>query len=163
MRPALITICLFVCSLHCSAQQITNYLQVVTNTSMDFVINTVSDIENNHVRTNAYTINCKTVANDCHVYAKLDVLTSPTGWTLPAGAGKFQAVLASTTSTSATNVQTAPFIFTSNDLLMFREPQMSVWDPVRNWNYHFTLLAPGYNYFAIGFYTFRITISMTQP
>lgn len=146
------------------AQNSTNYIELQPNTAWNFNCNDEICLEQGIKIANAFTIKVKTVDDAAYVYIRQAATSYPSGWNpAPVGGGSIAIDLISTTSTNATSVQQNQMTVTGTNALIFVQPKMSSNTSARNFNYDLILRPTGYEYFVPGYYTFTVTVSMTQP
>lgn len=133
-----------------------NYMEVNTNTTLNFVCDGPEDLENDIILSNAITLNLRTKNSDSRVYVKLQSYNAPGGNT-----GNCPLKI-DWTSDNSNNVQSLvrdPLQLTNMDQMLFAQPQRS--NPL-SFQYDLILSALGYDYPA-GQYSFTILFTMTQP
>ncbi len=152
----LITLLLFPLS-SLFAQNGNNYLEVITNTSLNFTCDAPEDLENDQTINNAITLRVRSRNSNCTISAKLNTFLGPSGFsttTYP-----LQLDYTSTNSTRAYNVNTNPVTLTMSNLTLFNQYSSN---SIFNYYYNLILKAPGYTY-PLGQYNYVILFTMTQP
>lgn len=157
MRLFLLTYLLLLSAGAIYAQNSNNYLEVNTNTGLNFTCNDPSDLENDQTISGALTVRIRSRNNSCGVYAKISSFIGPPGFsttTYP-----IQLDYTSTNSNRANGIITNPITLTTTNQLLFQQLSSN---SVFSYYYNLILKAPGYTY-PLGHYNFVILFTMTQP
>lgn len=152
----LITLLLFPLS-SLFAQNSNNYLEVITNTSLNFTCDAPEDLENDQTINNAITLRVRSRNSNCTISARLSTYIGPAGFsttTYP-----LQLDYTSTNSTRSYNLNANPITLTTSNLTLFNQYNSN---SVFNYYYNLIFKAPGYTY-PLGQYNFVILFTMTQP
>lgn len=147
----------FLLPLAAPAQNSTNYLDLVINTPLNFVLDNTSELENNATLSNALRINIKSGSKACYVYAKLNSITGNTS--TPLTTGFFAIKFKSASHSNYSNLNTQDIVLTYSNQLLFQQVKTS---SERSYYYDFKLYDIGYEYNP-GTYGFTVQFTMTQP
>ncbi len=157
MRLFLTIYLLLMSAMHLYAQNGNNYLQVNTNTGLNFVCNSPESLENDQTISGAFTVMVRSRNSNCSIYAKISSFIGPSGFsttTYP-----IQLDYTSSNSNRASNVVSAALTLTSVDQRLFNQSNSN---SLFSYYYNLILKAPGYTY-PLGHYNFVILFTMTQP
>jgi hypothetical protein len=147
-------------SIDTQAQLFSNYIDVNTNSILNFTINDAASLENSQTINNAISIRVRSVTNACRVYARLSNFTAPAGFypsTSPLALD-----WTSDTSPNAGSLAKNLISLEVTDKLLFTQPQMFFLYSYYQFNYNLVLQNLSYDY-PPGYYNFTILFTMTQP
>ncbi|OSZ78726.1 hypothetical protein CAP35_10905 [Chitinophagaceae bacterium IBVUCB1] len=157
MRIFLLIILLLSPASYMFAQNGNNYLEVITNTTLNFTCDAPEDLENDQTINSAITVRVRSRNNNCTISAKLSTFLGPSGFTTTTY--PIQIDYTSTNSTRAYNINTNPISLTTTNQTLFNQYTSN---SVFNYYYNLILKAPGYTY-PLGQYNYVILFTMTQP
>ena len=154
---SVIWILLLVTSNSALAQNNTNYLQVITNTTLNFNVNDANDLENAQTLSNALTIKMMSKAKNCNVSAKISSYTVPAGFLATTSPIKLD--FTSTTATNTSYIYSGALTLSSSDQLLFSQNKSGA----TNYYYYDVIMGPLDYSYGPGNYNFTITFTMVQP
>lgn len=157
MRLFLTLYLLLMSAISLYAQNSNNYLQVNTNTGLNFVCNSPESLENDQTINGAFTIRVRSKNNNCSIYAKISSFIGPSGFNTTNY--PIQLDYTSTNSNKVFNIVSVPLTLTSVDQRLFNQYSSN---NLFDYYYNLILKAPGYTY-PLGHYNFVILFTMTQP
>lgn len=144
-------------AMHLYAQNSNNYLQVNTNTGLNFVCNSPESLENDQTISGAFTVMVRSKNRNCSIYAKVSSFIGPSGFSTTIY--PIQLDYTSTNSNKASNIVSTALTLTSVDQRLFTQSSSN---NLFSYYYNLILKAPGYTY-PLGHYNFVILFTMTQP
>lgn len=141
------------------AQNSDNYLDVIVNTSLNFTVNTVSEIENDQPVPGAFTITFKNKDKTRSIYARISSVTTPQGFT---ATSPYPIAIdyTSDNSSNESNLITGALQLTSTDQRLFTQVKKN--STLFQFNYDLVYKATNWLY-PPGNYSFTITFTMTPP
>lgn len=145
-----------------SAQNSNNYIEIVSNTSLNWNINTVTETENNQTITGAITIRVKnrtTPPSYRSVYVRCSSITGPAGFTIPSI--PLQLDYTSDNSSNESNLITTPLTITTTNQRLFTHARHSSGGPY-NFNYNLIHTATNWD-FPPGTYNYTLTFTFVNP
>lgn len=162
LKSLYITLIIFVCCTYCSyGQNSNNFMEVWSNTSLNWSINTVSEVENNQTITGAITLWVKNRSNPSQrsVYVRVSNFTGPAGFTPPSI--PLQLDYVSDNSSHETNLVTTPFTLTTTNQRLFTHKKHSS-NSTYSFNYNIIHTATNWN-FPPGTYNYTLTFTFVNP
>ena len=160
MRKVVIVFFVLLISVFTKAQNSNNYLQVFTNTGINFLIDDPAALENPQTINGAFTIRVRTKKKTCYVYARISNYNAPSGF-YPASS-PLALDWTGDSSPNAFNITTAPITLEAYDKLLFSQPKMSNSPSYYQFYYDLKLSGLSYDY-PPGNYNFTILFTMTHP
>lgn len=153
------TLVLSLCFFPVFAQNSTNYVDAILNTSMNFTVSTVANIEGDHTMAGALTISFRNEAKTREIYAKISATTHPAAFT-PTSPYPIALLHTSNNSTNESNLITTALQLTSADQRLFTQVKKNSF--LFQFNYDIIYKATNWLY-TPGDYSFTITFTMTPP
>lgn len=148
---------LLYCPGRISAQNSTNYMQIITNSSLNFYIDSPSDLETAHTKYNALTVRVRTKSKSCHVSARISNYSVPAGF-YPTSS-PIQLDFTSTTASNASYIYSGPLALNVYDQLLFAQYKNG-----STYNYYYNVIMGPLDYsYVPGNYSFTILFTMVQP
>lgn len=138
------------------AQDANNFLQVNTNTTLNFIFDDPSDIESPQIIPNAISIQVRSKDKSCNISARLSAFTYP--YSFVPSSSMIALHWSSDNSNKDYNLNPNPVYLTAMDQTLFsqnKHPQTFTY------NYNLLLEPAGYN-MVPGNYSFTILFTMTQ-
>ena len=142
------------------SQNQSNYIQINLNSTLNFLITSPNNIESDQTIQNALTIQVMSKASNCSIYARLNNLTYPSGFTVPSPFLKID--WTNDNSNKDYNLITAPIALNSTDQLLFSQKKMPSASNYYSYYYNLILSPPTYA-LVPGSYSFNILFTMTEP
>ena len=158
MKNLLLAI-LLLTGIRAAAQNSNNYIQVYTNQSLSWSLNTQSEIENDQTIYNAIRIRVKNRSSQRSVYARLYSYSGPPGFSFPGSPLQLDYIYDN--SNYETSLITTPLTLTTTDQRLFTHRRYHA-NKVYDFNYSLILKATDWTY-APGNYSFTILFTFTQP
>lgn len=141
------------------AQNSNNYVTVIENVTLNFRINSVSEIENDQTTDNAININFRNKDKTRSIYARIVSFTGPTGFSV-ASPYPIQIQHANNNSSNESNLVTTPITLTNTSQRLFTQVKRSSY--LFQFTYDVIQKATNWN-FPPGAYNFTIEFSMSPP
>ncbi len=143
------------------AQNSNNFISIISNTSLNWNINTQSEIENDQTISGAITIRVKNRSSPAYrsVYVRCSSITAPSGFALPYIPLKLD--YTSDNSPYETNLITTPITITTTDQRLFTHTRQST-SSTYSFNYNLIHTATNWE-FPPGTYNYTLTFTFVNP
>ena len=146
-----------VCNLSVVAQSQNNQVEIITNSTPFFDINSIETLESAQTISNCFTVRLRSKDNSCIIFAKYSTNSYPAGFSPTTN--PLSITFSSTNSTIYSQLVTTPIVLTSTNQQLFKQQAQNSW---YTYTYNLTYGPLGYNYLP-GNYSYTITFTMTQP
>ena len=155
---------LLVFSLACASaysQNSNNFINIVSNTSLNWNINTVTEIENDQTINSAITIRVKNRSSPSYrsVYVRCSSIIGPPGFTIPYI--PLQLDHTSNNSPNESNLITTPLTITTTNQRLFTHARHSS-NSTYSFNYNLIHTATNWS-FPPGTYNYTLTFTFVNP
>ncbi|WP_276133785.1 hypothetical protein [Polluticoccus soli] len=153
-----LVILLVLLSLHGYSQNLDNYIQVISNTSLNFSLNTVAKIEADQTISNALTLQLSSKDKNREVYARVSSVTSPSGFTLTSPY-PVKLLFVSHNSSNVSNLVSTALQLTNTDQRLFSQKKLN-----SDVQFIYSLIFAATNWsYPPGNYSFTILYTLTPP
>lgn len=144
------------------AQNSNNFMSIISNTSLNWGINTVTETENNQTINGAITIQVKNRTNPPatrSVYVRCSSITGPAGFTIPSV--PLQIDYTSDNSPNESNLITTPLTITTTDQRLFTHARHA---SSNTYSFNYNLIHTATNWaFPPGTYNYTLTFTFVNP
>lgn len=157
MRFSLV-ILLVLLSLSAYSQNKDNYIEITPTTSLNFDINTVSEVEADQTLNNALTIQLSSKDKNRDVYARISAVSSPPGYTLTSPY-PVKLLFVSHNSANVSNLVSTALQLTNTDQRLFSQKKIN-----SDVQFIYSMIFAATNWaYPPGNYSFTILYTMTPP